>query len=66
MMSDELYPCPCCGVKEIYEPGSYEICEHCGWEDDPVQLKYPDTSRGANRMTLNEARQAYKKGEKIT
>ena len=58
MFMEKLHPCPCCGDKEIYEPGSYEICERCGWEDDPAQSKHPDTLRGANHMTLNEARQA--------
>lgn len=50
------YPCPCCGFETFSEPpGSYEICEVCGWEDDHVQLAHPRMGGGANRMSLQEA-----------
>jgi len=42
-------------------PGTYEICPVCGWEDDPVQFRDPDRAGGANEMSLNEARAAWKK-----
>ena len=29
------------------EPGSYDICPVCGWEDDLSQLRFPTTG-GAN------------------
>ena len=29
-----IYCCPCCGYPTIGEPGGYEICEVCHWEDD--------------------------------
>jgi hypothetical protein len=48
--------CPCCGNRTISEPDSYEICEICRWEDDPVQLSDPDYSGGANHISLNQAR----------
>lgn len=51
-----FHPCPCCGYRTIDEPGSYEICENCGWEDDPVQSKDPDYAGGANQESLNAAR----------
>ena len=44
--------------------GEYDICEECFWENDPVQLNYPDFDGEANEMSLNEAREAYHK-EKI-
>ncbi|EEX8828996.1 hypothetical protein DWH00_004983, partial [Escherichia coli] len=53
------YPCPCCGNKTIDEPGCYEICPICGWEDDPVQSADPDFSGGANSPSLNEAKRAF-------
>lgn len=65
MPDDKFFPCPCCGENEIYEPGCYEICENCGWEDDPVQQKKPDTCHGANKMTLSEAKKAYAEGRKV-
>lgn len=57
--------CPCCKTFEFSEEGSYEICPVCNWEDDPVQQKKPDTSRGANKMTLCEAKKAYAEGKKV-
>lgn len=48
------YPCPCCGFLVFgEEPGSYDICGICGWEDDPVQLLYP-LAGGANPPLLQE------------
>jgi hypothetical protein len=35
--------------------GSYNICELCDWEDDPVQLAHPRLRGGANRESLVEA-----------
>jgi hypothetical protein len=53
---DDLYPCPCCGHLAFAEsPGSYEICSICFWEDDLVQLRWPDWSGGANRPSLRES-----------
>lgn len=50
------YTCPCCGFKVFDEPpGSYEICEVCGWEDDAVQLANPCSGGGANGESLAEA-----------
>ncbi len=43
----------------------YEICSVCEWQNDPVQLWKPNRPGGANSMSLNEAREAYKKGEKV-
>jgi hypothetical protein len=49
------YPCPCCGHVVFDEPpGSYDICKVCFWEDDIVQLRWPDRG-GANRPSLIEA-----------
>ncbi|MBO0609867.1 hypothetical protein J0911_12605 [Myceligenerans salitolerans] len=48
-MSDR-FPCPCCGHQVFDQlPGSYEICGICFWEDDAVQLRWPDYRGGANR-----------------
>ncbi|MGD0900120.1 MAG: CPCC family cysteine-rich protein [Thermoguttaceae bacterium] len=51
----ELYPCPCCGYLTLEElPGSFEICPICFWEDDIVQLAFPDLAGGANECSLIE------------
>jgi hypothetical protein len=47
------YPCPCCGWLVFGEaPGSYDICPICFWEDDLVQLRWPDLGGGANGPSL--------------
>ena len=46
--------CPVCGRTVFEQVGKYEICEVCGWEDDPVQLADPDFAGGANKLSLNE------------
>ncbi|RYF20853.1 MAG: hypothetical protein EOO77_07190 [Oxalobacteraceae bacterium] len=48
--------CRCCGSDAIGEYGNWEICDFCGWEDDPVQADNPNYAGGANRESLNEAR----------
>lgn len=55
----ELVPCPCCGTRVFLMEGGYEICDVCGWEDDPVQASDPDYAGGANRMSLNETRKEW-------
>ncbi|MDB5338139.1 MAG: hypothetical protein JWN70_3758 [Planctomycetaceae bacterium] len=50
-----MYPCPCCGYEVFGEPpGSFEICPICYWEDDIVQLAFPDLAGGANHCSLIE------------
>lgn len=56
LIINQLFPCPCCGLCTISEPGTYEICNVCGWEDDPVQSAEPDYAGGANSESLNAAR----------
>lgn len=54
------YTCPCCGYRTFSEPvGSYDICPVCFWEDDLVQLAFPDLAGGANRVSLIEGQKNY-------
>ncbi len=57
------YPCPCCGHHTFDRPPgkTYGICSVCFWEDDPLQLNDPSLSGGANAVSLNEARENFKK-----
>ena len=56
----DRYPCPCCGhLVFTGEPGSYEICPVCWWEDDPAQRKDPELTGGANEKSLREARELF-------
>ncbi|MEA3379249.1 MAG: CPCC family cysteine-rich protein [Pseudomonadota bacterium] len=54
-MSDQYY-CPCCGYKGLDEepPGSFDICDICGWEDDYVQFNDHDYEGGANGLSLRQ------------
>jgi hypothetical protein len=42
-------------------PGSYEICKICFWEDDVVQLAFPDFAGGANKCSLIDGQITYAK-----
>ncbi|MBU2286006.1 MAG: hypothetical protein KKC85_06180 [Gammaproteobacteria bacterium] len=58
-MSEQTFPCPCCGSHSIGEPGSYEVCNVCGWEDDPLQSSDPNYAGGANSLSLAAARERW-------
>lgn len=65
MSRDEIndsFPCPCCRHRTIGEPGGYEICDVCNWEDDPVQSERPDLTGGANKLSLHQARAQWHSG----
>jgi hypothetical protein len=46
---------------ESEPPGTFEICPVCFWEDDGVQYEDPGYEGGANGISLNKARENYKK-----
>lgn len=52
--------CPVCS--EIVE--KFDICGNCGWQNSGPDEKETDP-RGPNKMSLYEARKAYKEGRKI-
>ncbi len=41
--------------------GEYDICPICFWEDDPFQSEDPDLDGMANSISLNQAKENYKK-----
>lgn len=43
------------------ESGTFEICPVCFWEDDSVQFNDIDFAGGANKESLREARENFKK-----
>lgn len=53
----EPFPCPVCGIM-VEE---HEICDECNWENTGRF----NIDGGPNKMTLTEAREAYKRGEKV-
>lgn len=59
-LNENLVPCPCCCEGLVEEGHEFDICEVCGWEDAPVQFEDPDYRGGANHLSLNEARAAFR------
>lgn len=57
------YQCPCCGYYTFDElvSGLYAICSVCYWEDERAQLNDPDYKGGANKVSLNRAKENFKK-----
>lgn len=52
--------CPVCGE----EVDIFDICHNCNYQNSGPREKL-DGPLGPNKMILREAREAYKKGEKI-
>ena len=62
----EKYKCACCSQYTLEDEDFSNICPVCKWEDDRLQNDDPDYAGGANEMSLNEAKAAYKKGLPVT
>ncbi len=63
---NKSYQCPVCNNEVEDDPdNSFEECPHCGWGFDGTQLRHPDWGGCFNKMSLNEARQAFKEGKEI-
>lgn len=52
--------CPVCS-KEVY---MFDICDKCGWQNSGPQ-ENENSLHGPNKMSLKQAREAYKKGKKV-
>jgi hypothetical protein len=69
-LEDELkkaprYACDCCGFLTLLNPGYYEICDVCGWDDDRVDAGRirlgPDAPSGPNHVSLTQARTNFRR-----
>lgn len=60
--------CPCCGIfdHEKEMENTFLICPVCDWEDDGVQLNNPDYDGGANTLSLNQAREVFRRNRAYT
>lgn len=59
------FRCRCCNYKTLEEEpdDTYEICPVCYWEDDGLQYNNPDYEGGANHVSLNQAKENFRKYE---
>ena len=57
------YKCPCCGYYTFDSKpiGEFDICPVCFWKDDPFQLENPNQEDFANKVSLSQAKENYKK-----
>jgi len=55
------YACPCCGylTRSDTTLGTSEICPVCFWEDDDAQTDDPESTLGANTVSLRIARKNF-------
>ena len=61
-MVTKKYQCPCCGYYTLDdEPGHFDICPVCYWEADNIQSFDPNYVGGPNGISLNKARENFKK-----
>lgn len=53
--------CPCCGYFTVDSDDEVivDICPVCYWQYDEVAHAKPDTMKGANHVTLNEAQRNF-------
>lgn len=59
------YKCPVCGKHYFEYENDMDLCPICNWSNDDLQRRQPDYKGGANHMSLNQAREAYKQGKQI-
>jgi hypothetical protein len=58
-----MKPCQCCGQYTLPDDSLYELCDVCGWQNEPT-LEHAgvlmlDVGSGANGTTLRVARAAW-------
>lgn len=62
---EERHKCPVCGKYMFEYRNCMDICDVCSWCDDAIQEGSPEYAGGANIMSLNEARKAYREGRQV-
>ena len=62
---EENLKCPVCGKFEFEGYDDMDMCDVCGWSNDALQVEKPDYTGGANMMSLNQAKEAYRQGKHI-
>lgn len=58
------YGCPCCNLQTLLgsrRRALFTICPVCRWEDDNVQYDDIDYGGGANRVSLREAQENFRR-----
>ena len=57
--------CPVCNKHRFGVDEDFYICPICGWENDGVQNHHYDYAGGANWMSVNQAREAFRNGKQV-
>ena len=57
--------CPVCGKYEFQSELFYDVCEVCGWINNPIQTDNPDLDGDENKMSFNQACENYRKTGKV-
>jgi len=59
----DRFQCPCCGNFTIESDDEVvvDICDVCFWQYDVVAHHNPEWNIGANHISLNQARENYRK-----
>lgn len=67
-MSSQKFVCPCCGHRTLTEkpPGTYNICQVCFWEDDPIQFKIPIMKAEQIRFHYDKVKRTFKNMALVT
>lgn len=55
-MTTTAEACPACGKPTLDAVGREQVCDLCGWQDDPVSRKDPEANSPDNGITLKQAR----------
>ena len=59
MENKKKFQCPCCGCMTLDEPKAWDICPVCYWEDDKAQRLDPTLAGGANKPSLEQAKENF-------
>jgi hypothetical protein len=62
-MTENKRKCPVCEKYFFPNADEYDMCQICGWFDDPIQYRDHDYSGGCNDLSVNEYRDKWNKGE---
>ena len=61
----DIKACDVCGKAVEVDQFGQGKCKNCGWEQDPSRVENPNTILFPNLVSLNKAKELYRKGKKL-